>query len=1006
MPRYTCMQEITRRLYRTDWKTLQSCSAILADRQHEPPVLSWDHLELEVAVADRREVHSWPGASSFADEDEIRKILGNGPFASGDFAAFIGGIFGGSSTIQFTRQMVVNGRNLFEYSFQVKNSASRYEVDSAAGPVITGYEGSFLLDPQLEDLVHLTVRTEELPAKTAMCQAISDIEYGRTTIHDTNVLIPRQTNLRLVLADGEEAATVTSYSACRKFASTSVVLFEGISQDRAEAKGRSESEARQTPANPLPEGIVFECRIDTPIDSDTPAGTPIEGTLRSPIRDKNNIVLAPRGAHVFGRLLRVAKHFGAYDYFEVAVRLESVEVNGIKRLLFARLSQQDLGPLPPIAGYDARDLSKTIISATALLPDTGEFFFVQEHLGLHGVNAEWITTKKPLTPRAETSHQIALDRPSEIPAAKAATQNEERSAEAALSPNRDAPVPVPQPLPGHLPEFQLRVESNLVIVRAVVRNSEGKPIENLTKEDFRIFDRGKEQPIGQFEAVNIPPEPAAVGSSSPEGRIEKQSIAAGARRQTFLALYFDDLNTSEMDMVQARDAAESFLTELPRNERVGIFTSEGILADFTGNTKVLHDGLAKLHTSPRALKRIRECPDLSDYQAEQIADSENLTTDAWKAALDEAAHQCGILDPQALNSLLRGGNVANKPSPEIDAVLNSIRALARSIVAQVQVQTRQNLAMLEQVVNAMSHAPGDRTIVLLSTGFLSRSDQLQVNRIIDQALKNQIVISSLDPKGLALLLREADATRGYAPTASSGVVTSGHNLDFAREAGAIDVLGELADGTGGEFFHNNNDLGAGFDALAGSRSYYILAFVPQRFDGEFHRLDVKLMQSKGIVRARRGYYAVRNVPGSEEDESAQKTPEAGLANLMASREEFKQLSVDVSPDLIGSSGDARDVRLVIRLDLTSVSFRREGDQNVNSFTFATGVYDSDGKWVTGEEKKVDVKLSDSQLAEMKMNGVGIKNSFHLRPGKYLVREIVTDSEAHHVGAVNRTVEVP
>jgi hypothetical protein len=43
---------------------------------------------------------------------------------------------------------------------------------------------------------------------------------------------------------------------------------------------------------------------------------------------------------------------------------------------------------------------------------------------------------------------------------------------------------------------------------------------------------------------------------------------------------------------------------------------------------------------------------------------------------------------------------------------------------------------------------------------------------------------------------------------------------------------------------------------------------------------------------------------------------------------------------------------------------------------------------------------------MKMNGVGIKNSFHLTPGKYLVREIVTESEAHHVGAVNRTVEVP
>ena len=150
--------------------------------------------------------------------------------------------------------------------------------------------------------------------------------------------------------------------------------------------------------------------------------------------------------------------------------------------------------------------------------------------------------------------------------------------------------------------------------------------------------------------------------------------------------------------------------------------------------------------------------------------------------------------------------------------------------------------MVEQVVNAMSHAPGQRTIVLVSAGFPSQSDQVQLNRIIDQALRNRVVINSLDPKGQALLVREADATRGHSPTASSRVIASRHSLDSAREARATDVLSELGDGTGGEFFHNNNDLGAGSDALVGTRSYYILAFVPQPFDGKFHKIDVKLVQ--------------------------------------------------------------------------------------------------------------------------------------------------------------------
>ena len=51
--------------------------------------------------------------------------------------------------------------------------------------------------------------------------------------------------------------------------------------------------------------------------------------------------------------------------------------------------------------------------------------------------------------------------------------------------------------------FQLKVTSNLVVVRVVVRDAQNKPIENLKKEDFKLFDRGKQQSISQF-AVETP----------------------------------------------------------------------------------------------------------------------------------------------------------------------------------------------------------------------------------------------------------------------------------------------------------------------------------------------------------------------------------------------------------------------------------------------------------------------------------------------------------------------
>jgi hypothetical protein len=51
------------------------------------------------------------------------------------------------------------------------------------------------------------------------------------------------------------------------------------------------------------------------------------------------------------------------------------------------------------------------------------------------------------------------------------------------------------------PPPDLKAESNLVLVRVVVRDREGKPVAGLRKEDLKLYDRGKEQPIAQFEEV-------------------------------------------------------------------------------------------------------------------------------------------------------------------------------------------------------------------------------------------------------------------------------------------------------------------------------------------------------------------------------------------------------------------------------------------------------------------------------------------------------------------------
>lgn len=1017
MPNYTCLQDVSRRHYRFDLKRTPSCQDIFqkrAARKHGLPLLSSDHLELEVAVADHREVHSWPGESFVGDEDELRDMVGDDAFGSGDFAAFVGAIFGGSAMVRYEEERIVDHRPLYKYSFQVPKNASRYEVIGASGPAITGYSGWFLLDPETEDLVHLSVLTAELPISTASCQATNEIEYGRSEIHGMRVLIPRETDMRVISRSGDETATKTLYSSCRQFSTKSRLLLDAGTTTPKAVEVR-EDRASTPMVSAFPPGINFELRIVTSIDSDTPAGHAIEGVLRTPIRDKDGTILASRGAKVTGRVVRMARHFGIYDYFELAVRLDSVAVRGIERPLRAGLKDQSHGPLPPKAGYDLSEPPETI-ELTNLLANSGEFFFVQEHLHLRDWDSEWVT--RPPEPKKEVKEetQIAQSQPSHnqglrtegtVPEKPSGEKNNNVAATTsvptvALEPTRNAAQKFPSPsLPTdqQSPDFRLRVESNLVLVRVVVRNSQGNPIQNLNREDFELFDKGKRRDITQFEMVNSLQE-----SLSPVVNSEDPSppIPPPPAHPSFLVLYFDDLDTSDADMIDARDAAERYLSgRLPANEKVAIFTSNGPLTDFTADPKQIRAALENLRASPRRLNRGGDCPELTDFQAQQITEfQDDYVIDAWKAALDEVNARC---------------NPAPPPTPQDTAAnvkYNLIRMQARRVIDQAQTLARSNLQLLEQVVSYLVQFPGQRTVVLVSPGFLSESEQAQLDRIINRALRGQVVVSALDPKGLPLLMREIDITRSYVPAANSGAIGATHNIDFMREAAASDVMMELADGTGGKFFQNNNDLQAGFRAVVGSTTYYILAFVPSEFDGKFHKLEVKLARGKGSVQARRGYFAVKNTmetagAQSAGAQSARWTADKDdLQRMMSSREEVHDLTIAVTTEVVPSSEQIRDLNVDVRLDLASVPFRREGDRNLNTLIFVAGIYDNDGKWLNGEKKRVDLRLPESELKEMQARGVGVRNTFKVPPGKYLLREVVEDTEDHHFAALNRTVVVP
>jgi VWFA-related protein len=174
---------------------------------------------------------------------------------------------------------------------------------------------------------------------------------------------------------------------------------------------------------------------------------------------------------------------------------------------------------------------------------------------------------------------------------------------------------------GSVATFQSGVQ--LVLVPVVVRDRQGKAVGQLTRDDFQLFDRKKQQRIASF---------AAVGHASGSANNEKSpatearpaasaSLAAESPAPTRFVIYlFDDLNSRVPDMAHVRGMAiQHFHRELAPGDRAAIYTFSGRPAlDFTSDRDKLEGALAKVRTRESFAHDETECPGLTYYLADLI----------------------------------------------------------------------------------------------------------------------------------------------------------------------------------------------------------------------------------------------------------------------------------------------------------------------------------------------------------------------------------------------------
>jgi VWFA-related protein len=527
------------------------------------------------------------------------------------------------------------------------------------------------------------------------------------------------------------------------------------------------------------------------------------------------------------------------------------------------------------------------------------------------------------------------------------------------------------------PTAVFKSSTNLVQVPVVVRDSAGHAVGSLQADDFQLFDGNKPQVISRFSVEKFDTtaslqtqaqaqaktqdaaSPATPGAASPE-------VASGALPDRFVALLLDDTNLEAQDFIQGRNAALHFAATFRPDERVAVFTASGkTTLDFTDDRDQLRKALMSINSQGRKKfydsvtdEKLNPCP-LFPYLADQIVHSGEIQT----GCRDES-----IVAAQASDLLAKYGDPDD---------LAYFRALS-------------------DLIAKMSAMPGQRAILLASPGiYVPKRYQRQLTGVLADAIRARVVISGIDPRGV--LGSGVMVAGGATPAAGTKVQR------MAEEQERQAFMENITAGTGGMYLHGSNDLEGAIQRADSVPEYiYLLSFSPTdiKFDGQRHQLKVTLKNPRGYtLQARTSYFA----DGYTEDPADQVKQQ--IQDAFFSNQDLMGLPVRLQTQFF-KDGDNATLTVNARVDATKLPFRKEDGRNNDNLTMVVGLFDQNGNSVVAYQKTIEMRLKDETLSAWMRSGIENSTDFSVKPGRYLVRLVVQDSEGHSIAAQSTGVEIP
>jgi VWFA-related protein len=510
------------------------------------------------------------------------------------------------------------------------------------------------------------------------------------------------------------------------------------------------------------------------------------------------------------------------------------------------------------------------------------------------------------------------------------------------------------------PSAILHAGANLVETGLMVRDARGHAVGGLQASDFEVLDNGVPRRIAAFSEVRS----GSDFATAPSGGISGTQPLPMSQPPKYITFFFDDLHAVSGNTQFVKQGARAFIARGVRTgDHLSIVTAsgEGDL-DFTTDPERFAERLE--HISSRVH------PVVPGYCGVSAIDSyiflHNLDGDIREAAI-AAAEKCAGCGPGEAPASCRSKATAIATSE------------ASSTWEQIHAVSLDTMSALGYAAKKLARASGTRTLVLTSSGFLLRpGEPPELQNFIDAALRWNITVHTIGAQGLEARMTGAK--------------------DMVRTAPYLAPLEEIANGTGGHFFKDSNDLAGAMKLATDPEVSYTLAFSAGEADGKFHTLKIRFQPKRGGgLEYRPGYFS----PDPKKETSAR----ARMDDAVFLKKTLREIPASMTLRAGEMKDGAGPIAVQVSVDLSNVPFTYLNGRHFQQLVFLTTLLDSTRGFVAGKESIMELALGEEKLASMKKDGLKAIVTLSAPAGVYVVRAVVREGVKGNLATIGAPVEV-